>query len=307
MKISPNHRILLCSIAVFFYSQNYAQVVTDMTEQGGGVITTTPEGALRGDEYWADGIIDDWNHILKDFETESRNNDIQDQLSTATESGYKTISIRGLNLRLPEMLDENGIDLYLLTEEGVTIYMAMDGPAYLQETDDDIIRWIRYYAYQKREYTKKMFARYSAWEPKIKNCFNYYDIPAELAEICLVESGCTYSARSSAGAVGMWQIMPETARSYGLIVGRYTDERLDPEKSLPVAAKILRDCFRKTGDWTLAAAAYNCGSGNILKHKNKGGGDWSSIRQYIPKETRQYIPSLIAIHYVWTYRDKFKL
>ena len=129
---------------------------------------------------------------------------------------------------LPEIIDENGIDLFLLTKDGITIYMAMDAPSYLQETDDDLVKWIRYYAYQKRNYTARLFKRYEQWEARIKDEFSSRGVPEEIAELCMVESGCTYEAVSPVGAVGMWQIMPETGRAYKLTINQFLDERKNP-------------------------------------------------------------------------------
>lgn len=295
-------------LAILIPAAARSQVIIDMHQQGGGVITTTDAGALTGDEYQADGIIFQWEQILKEYEKYDGGQELE-TIAKEEDTGKKTTAVNkeGKTFSLPEIIDENGIDLFLLTEDGISIYMAIDSPVYYQETTPDIIKWIRYYAYQKRAYTKKMFKRYSSWEGRIKKCFRQYQVPEELGELCLIESGCTTDARSHAGALGMWQIMPETGRGYGMIINQFMDERLDPEKSLIVAARILRDCRKHTGDWTLAAASYNCGSGHIIKQQKKGRGEWQQIKPYIPKETQQYIPSLLAIHYVWTYREKLGL
>ena len=132
-------------------------------------------------------------------------------------------------------------------------------------------------------------------------------IQPELSELCLIESGCTYEAESSAGAMGMWQIMPATGRSFGLEVTSFKDDRKDPVLSTQAAAKILLANYHKLGEWTLAAAAYNCGSGRIRAELKRGNQDWEHMKGSLPKETSQYIPSLLAIHYVWTYREQLNL
>ncbi len=73
----------------------------------------------------------------------------------------------------------------------------------------------------------------------------------------MAESGLQYDALSHAGARGIWQLMPETARQYGLRVDKYIDERLNFERSTRAAAAYLVALKKKFGNWTLAAAGYN--------------------------------------------------
>lgn len=281
------------------------QVINDWSNTN-GVVTSVEQGAIKEDDYAAQGIISDWESVLEEFEKEGEKasaevagiiSTLQLKAAKKGENAYKGID--GNTYDLPQMIDENNIDMFLLTEEGMTIYMAFDAPVFLQDIDEDVIKWVRYYAYTKRSYTKQIFERYKEWEPRIKQYFEFVGVPPELAELCLIESGCTYAAKSSAGAVGMWQFMPATARAYGLRVDDEVDDRLDPVISTQAAARLLRDNFRKLGEWTIATAAYNCGAGRFRE-----GQVWTEVKSRLPKETQQYIPGLIAMHYVWTYRDK---
>ena len=284
-----------------------AQIVNTWEEgSGGGVVTTVEQGAVSQDDYAAEGIINDWKDILKDFEDAGKDDveldaEIRGIKATQLASDATNVFIGrdGLRYVLPTIPAPDGTDLFLLTPEGMTVYMAFDAPVYMQEVDDEILRWVRFYAHKRRDLTRRWFKRYREWEPRIKEYFQTQGVPVELAELCLIESGCTYSALSGAGALGMWQIMPDTGRSYGLTINTYRDDRLDPVLSTMAAAKILAANYRKTGEWTLAAAAYNCGPGRLNK-----GRPWNEVKAKLPKETQQYIPSLIAIHYIWTYRDR---
>lgn len=294
----------LLYIILFLPVTLQAQVIVGSEQWGGGVVTTTGEGSIKEDEYGADGIIFEWTQTLKDFERFDGAKEIDRKVKT---SAIRFSRQNGQMPALPEIIDENGIDLFLLTKDGITIYMAMDAPSYLQETDDDLVKWIRYYAYQKRNYTARLFKRYEQWEARIKDEFSNRGVPEEIAELCMVESGCTYEAVSPVGAVGMWQIMPETGRAYKLTINQFLDERKNPQISTEVAGKILRNNYNRIGEWTLSIAAYNCGSGRILNLMKKTGPSWERMRPHLPKETQQYIPSLLAIHYVWKYREKFNL
>ena len=289
-----------------------AQVLNDWQDRT-GLVTTMEEGVISEDDYAAQGIFSSWDAILKDFEQsgpsdkEELENEIRQIKDTETEHRTRLVTDRnGVQYNLPEIIAEDGTDMYLLTNEGINIYMALDAPVYFQEIDEEIIRWVRYYAHRKKSSTKKMFQRYKPWEQNIKQYFLQNGVPTELAELCLIESACTYKALSHAGALGMWQIMPETGRRFGLRIDDTVDERLDPVLSTFAAAKILNANYKRVGEWTLAAAAYNCGAGRILKYSGTRK-YWPHVKPVLPKETQQYISCLIAIHYVWTYRDKLAM
>lgn len=288
-----------------------AQVVNDWSDTTSAVVTSMNEGTVKEDDYAAQGIFMDWESVLSDFEgyggSEAVESMAEDIRAEAPSSISELLLPDGTTISLPSVPDENGIDLFLLTREGIYIYLAINNPAYHYEPDDDVVKWIRYYAYERRAYTKRIFNRYAAWEPSVKRYFELSGIPPELAELCLIESGCTYGAVSPAGAAGLWQIMPATGRQFGLRIDESLDERLDPVSSTFAAARILLANHRHTGDWTLAAAAYNCGAGRVMSEVKKHGHSWEDIRTALPPETRQYIPSLLAIHYVWTYREKLAL
>lgn len=290
-----------------------AQVITSWDEsrlpksEARGVISYIDETDMA-----KESEIQDWNNTLTAFDyiKEVSNNDIKEEIKTnnSISENIRQVFLNGKKLNLPSCIDENGVDLYMLTDEGISIYMALLAPIYYQETTQDIIKWIRYYACNKHSYTERLFKRYKDWQPRIAACFATRGVPTEIAELCLIESGCTYSALSKAGALGMWQIMPETGEGWGMTINSVVDDRLDPVKSTEVAAKILDKNYENTNDWTLAIASYNCGAGRVNKVKRiYGSSEWHELKYHLPKETQQYIPALLAIHYVWNYRDKLGL
>src|SRR5438045_2646415 len=102
---------------------------------------------------------------------------------------------------------------------------------------------------------------------------------------------------SRAGAHGIWQFMPETARQYGLRVDWWSDERADPERSTRAAAAYLRDLYRQFNDWPLTLAAYNCGPGRVRRTLNEANATsfWQLLEAAaLPKETRGYVPTFYA-------------
>ena len=118
-------------------------------------------------------------------------------------------------------------------------------------------------------------------------------VPPEMAAVVLVESGGRLAALSPKGARGLWQLMPETARRYGLAVSPATDERLDPVKATRAAAQYLRDLRMQFGDWKLAFAAYNAGEGAVERAISRAGGtDLRRVLALLPAETRAYVPAV---------------
>lgn len=119
-------------------------------------------------------------------------------------------------------------------------------------------------------------------------------VPVQLAAVVLVESGGDPTALSPKGARGLWQLMPDTAREYGLTVNLDTDQRLDVVKSTRAAAGYLRDLYGEFGNWKLALAAYNAGDKAVWKAMARTGGDgFSSVASALPEETQSYVPKVM--------------
>ena len=97
-------------------------------------------------------------------------------------------------------------------------------------------------------------------------------LPVELRALPIIESALSTTAVSPMGAVGLWQFMPSTGKSYGLEVNSLVDERRDPVRSTQAACRYLKDLYAIYNDWSLAIAAYNCGPGNVNKAIARSGG-----------------------------------
>lgn len=118
-------------------------------------------------------------------------------------------------------------------------------------------------------------------------------VPLELASVVLVESAGNVAALSPAGARGLWQFIPETARRYGLEVGAARDDRLDVERATRAAARHLRDLHARFGDWELALAAYNAGA-QAVERAIARARSRDFARLALPAETRNYVPAVLA-------------
>lgn len=169
--------------------------------------------------------------------------------------------------------------------------------------------FIESYTITKRKSMPYILGRYMMYYPMFSETFRKYGVPEELTALSIVESAVSRRAASPVGAVGIWQIMPETARQYGLAVGAELDERMDVEKATVAAARILRDLRASLGSWELAVLAYNCGSNNVRKAIIKSGGssDVWSIYDWLPRETRAYLPSFIAAAYCVRYHKNYSI
>ncbi|MDA0990244.1 MAG: lytic transglycosylase domain-containing protein [Verrucomicrobia bacterium] len=115
--------------------------------------------------------------------------------------------------------------------------------------------------------------------------------------IAEVESSWNPRAESHAGAVGLFQLMPDTALRFGLdISGKSYDERIHPYKSATAAAQYLKILYEQFDSWYLALAAYNAGEGRVQQlldeyHATK----YYEIAGVLPEETQRYVPRVMAI------------
>ena len=145
--------------------------------------------------------------------------------------------------------------------------------------------------------------------PIYEKAFHDAGIPDEIKYLSIVESKLDPYAVSRVGATGPWQFMFTTAKLYGLNMDDYVDDRRDPIQASYAAAAYLKDAYQEFGDWLLAIASYNCGKSNVERAIEKAGGatDFWSIRQYLPNETRGYVPAFIAVAYLMNYYDKHNI
>lgn len=135
----------------------------------------------------------------------------------------------------------------------------------------------------------------ATWVPKLKPVFRSSGAPPELVWLAELESSFDPAARSPAGAAGMFQLMPATARGLGLKLTP-VDERLVPEKAARSAAAYLRQMRARYNDWRLALAAYNAGPGRVSDLlRRRGASTFDGIAPALPAETQMYVPKMEAI------------
>ena len=140
--------------------------------------------------------------------------------------------------------------------------------------------------------------------PLFEQQLDKYDLPLELKYLAVVESALNPKAKSGSGATGLWQFMYLTGRQYGLDVTSYIDERQDPLKSTSAACEYFVKLYDMFGDWNLVLAAYNGGPGYLQRKINSVGSyDFWELHPHLRKETRNYIPTFIAVNYAMNHAN----
>ncbi len=154
---------------------------------------------------------------------------------------------------------------------------------YLKRSDEEL-----------REIKKRSASHFNT----IERILNQHQLPVELKYLAVIESQLRTGAVSHAGAGGMWQLMPQTARYLGLKVSAKNDERNNIVKSTMAAAKYIKQLQAQFDDWLLVIAAYNSGAGTVSKAMKKAGSrDFWKLQHYLPAETRGHVKRFIGAHY----------
>lgn len=183
-------------------------------------------------------------------------------------------------------------------------------PVIMEMPYNDIVRkFIDTYTIRLRNQVSFMLSACNFYMPIFEEALDAYNLPLELKYLPIIESALNPSAVSRAGATGLWQFMLTTGKLYGLESNSLVDERRDPIKATWAAARYLKDMYNIYKDWNLVIAAYNCGPGNVNKAIRRAGGktDYWAIYNYLPRETRGYVPAFIAANYVMTYYCKHNI
>jgi membrane-bound lytic murein transglycosylase D len=171
-------------------------------------------------------------------------------------------------------------------------------------THERVDYWVAEFSSDK-DYHKKIaegFVRKAKYQDMLERKLRKRGMPQNLIYLAFEESAFNAEARSGQRAVGIWQLMPATAKLYGLKVSKKTDDRLKVEKETDAALRFLDHLYNYFGSWYLAAAAYNAGEHKIARiMKKKYGRHTGTNRDYyriwpdLPPQTRDYVPAILAL------------
>jgi membrane-bound lytic murein transglycosylase D len=164
------------------------------------------------------------------------------------------------------------------------------------------------YTGSRRQVIEAWFERAGRHLGMVRETLRRFGLPEDLAFTAMIESGFNPVAVSRAGAKGLWQLMAETARRYGLRVDRWVDERLDPEKSTIAAAAYFRDLYRQFGSWFLAQAAYNTGETRLARAMQRARTtDFWVLADggHLHEETSDFVPAIQAITLIGRNPDQY--
>jgi membrane-bound lytic murein transglycosylase D len=178
--------------------------------------------------------------------------------------------------------------------------------------NDRVDTWIDFLKGGNRDRTELWMQRSGRYTPMIRERLRERGMPEDLIYLAFIESGYSTKARSHAAAVGLWQFIAETGKRYGLEVNTYVDERRDPIESTDAALDYLQELYNRFGSWYLAAAAYNTGENRVARIMRQQTGsergrdqDFWSIAHLLPKETRNYVPLMLAAGHINKEPEKF--
>lgn len=194
------------------------------------------------------------------------------------------------------------------TVQGRIAYLQKDVPLTYNE---QVQTYIDVYSTERyKRYLSRMMGLGQYYFPIYERVFEETGLPDQIKYLSIVESALNPHAVSRVGATGPWQFMFATARMYDLAMDSYIDERKDPIAASYAASAYLQAAYDQFGDWLMAIAAYNCGTGNVLRAIRRSGlsdPDYWSISPYLPRETRNYVPAFIAMTYMLEYHEEHEI
>jgi membrane-bound lytic murein transglycosylase D len=226
------------------------------------------------------------------------------KIEAMTLGAIATLSAAGLVRQGEPSLQVSSVVSKVVHVEQAPAAQAASTPAGPTIADIDhptVDSWIRRFTTSQRSSMATYLTRMTKYEDMISGKLASRELPQELIYLAMIESGFNPTAKSPVKAAGLWQFMSATAREYGLRVGGRGDERLNPSRSTDAALTYLSKLHDRFGSWYLAFAAYNTGQGRVARimkqetGKTKGtDADFYRIAHRLPKETRDYVPKMIA-------------
>jgi len=178
-----------------------------------------------------------------------------------------------------------------------------------RQISGEIQLYVDLFSHRRRNMTDAMLSRSYVYSPIIKNCLERYQMPQWLEYMPMVESTLITTAKTNSGRMGLWMLTPSMAKEHGLVINDDVNECFDPVLATEVACERLKEFHDYYDDWLLAVAAYNTAQSTVDGAISRADGhrDYFAIHQYLPLETRGFVPALLAISYVMNHPEEFDL
>ncbi len=169
--------------------------------------------------------------------------------------------------------------------------------------------FIDYFTVRDRDYIRSVLRKKDLYFPLFEKKLKEHNLPDELKYLSIIESGLNPKAVSPARAVGLWQFMSGTGKYFRLRSDWFTDDRMDPEKATEAACQYLGQLYSIFHDWPMALAAYNSGPGTVRWAIRRSGykKTFWEIYNYLPRETRSYVPQFIAVIYAVNFAEEHNI
>jgi membrane-bound lytic murein transglycosylase D len=164
-------------------------------------------------------------------------------------------------------------------------------------------KYIEIYTIERRNEVSRILGLSKLYFPIFEYYLDKYDLPLELKYLSVVESGLNPLAKSSSGAIGLWQFLFHSAQMFDLEITSYVDDRRDVFKSTDAACRYFKYLYQTFHDWHLVLAAYNGGPGVVRNAIDRSGGKtnlWELI-PYLPEQTQNYVPAFLAMNYIMNF------
>ncbi len=208
--------------------------------------------------------------------------------------------------------DDDGLGAEAMTPLAVPSLSRLEMPDFRIAVTRRSLEFVRNFAQTKKG--KQLFAtwlkRSGRYEDMILEELRRWSMPEDLMWVAMIESGFSPKAKSTAGAMGLWQFMPQTGAVYGLRQDEFVDQRRNARLATQAAVKHLRDLYARFGNWELSLAAYNMGYEQLLDAIDETQtADFNELARHeaIPRETRNYVPKIVAAALVANNLEQFEL
>ncbi|MEZ5307711.1 MAG: transglycosylase SLT domain-containing protein [Pyrinomonadaceae bacterium] len=263
------------------------EITNELADEVSGIIAKSAEPDQDGDKTVAQSVLGDGGNGTSDTDDVVGFSDQSFEPSPLDELSKLELTEEETNVDTPEQKVEY---------EAIRIAGSNRSLGFSFQMHSMVQQFINYYRGRGRRTMEVGLYRSGFFMTMARKIFIEEGVPENVAWLGQVESAWKPTAQSWAAAAGLWQFIPGTGARFGLRRTAYVDERQSFEKATRASARYLKFLAnRYGGNWELAMAAYNCGEGNVDRAIRKAGvSNFWSAYPYLPRETRNYVPNILA-------------